>query len=70
MEQNITWRKIDDTEYWQVGNDKEGIRVYYVVDGSSVKKKEAEANAKLCASAPEMKSVIDSMQKYLEKEGG
>jgi hypothetical protein len=40
-----------------------------ILSPTDVGEEEAEANAKLCAAAPEMKSVIDSMQKYLEKEG-
>jgi hypothetical protein len=71
MEQSKKWYAVRtvlehlNEKNWKI-LDRSGDNILSPTD---VGEEEAEANAKLCAAAPEMKSVIDSMQKYLEKEG-
>jgi hypothetical protein len=72
MEQNKKWYAVQyEKGYWAI-QDYNGVDQLWEGDSDNTKAigaEQAEKNAKLCAAAPEMKSVIDSMQKYLEKEG-
>jgi hypothetical protein len=71
MEQSKKWYAVRtvlehlNEKNWKI-LDRSGDNILSPTD---VGEDEAEENAKLCAAAPEMKSVIDNMQKYLEKEG-
>lgn len=64
--ENKKWYPVNYAGFWTIQSDG-----YYgdetVLDSADVGEEQAEENAKLCASAPIMKQLLDDMQKLLEQ---
>lgn len=64
---NKKWYAINYAGFWQI-QDTDFYEKTDVLDADHVGEEQAESNAKLCASAPEMKELLDDMYKQLKFE--